>query len=218
MRLPAVNIRPHMSVDGRDHFTPERIWKDNKGHVLYQRLEPRASFADDVVQTPWDQLQRLYFVSYTLWNYFNTPFLLTQPGFEVSELESHEENWRCLHVRFPASVPTHCSEQILFFNQKGLLQRLDYAPEVVASTPVSHYCFDHQTFSRLIFPTLRRVAGRTGAIGPTVTVLQIADVVVAPDQSSQVWLRIKWINAKWSDLRRRQRRAPRPAHPATPTR
>jgi hypothetical protein len=84
---------------------------------------------------------------------------LIQPGFAVREIKPHEENgeiWQRLHVRFPGEVPTHCREQIFFFNQKGLLQRVDYAPDVVAASPASHYCFDHETFSGLVFPTLRR--------------------------------------------------------------
>jgi hypothetical protein len=34
------------------------------------------------------------------------------------------------------------SKTIFFFNEKGLLQRLDY----VAIGPASLYCFDHTTF------------------------------------------------------------------------
>ena len=186
MRQPVVSIRPYMRVDGCGQFTPDRVWiDDDKGHVLNQRIEPRASFAGHALETPWDQLQLLYFVSYGLWNYFNTPFFLIQPGFEVREIEPHEENgeiWRRLHVRFPGEVPAHCREQIFFFNQKGLLQRVDYAPDVVAASPASHYCFDHETFSGLVFPTLRRVVQRTSAgpelSGPTAILLQIADVAV----------------------------------------
>jgi len=105
MRRPVVSIRPYTSVDGCGHFTPDRVWiDDDKGYVLNQRIEPRASFAGHALETPWDQLQLLYFVSYGLWNYFNTPFFLIQPGFEVREIEPHEENgeiWRCSHIARP---------------------------------------------------------------------------------------------------------------------
>src|ERR1700730_6394053 len=47
------------------------------------------------------------------WNYLTTPFLFTAPGFEVKEIDPHQENgetWRCLHVRFPhASNADICS-------------------------------------------------------------------------------------------------------------
>jgi hypothetical protein len=31
---------------------------------------------------------------------------------------------------FPPSVPTHSREQVFYFNQAGLLQRLDYTPSI----------------------------------------------------------------------------------------
>jgi hypothetical protein len=65
-----------------------------------------------------------------------------------------------------------------FFNDKGLLQRIDY----VAVCPASHYCFDRKTFGGIAFPTLRRVVGRSAAgprvSGPTSVLIQITDVAV----------------------------------------
>ena len=98
-------------------------------------------------------------------------FLFAQPGFECTEIEPHQENgetWRCLRVRFPPNVPTHNNfqvggEQTFFFNENGLLQRLDY----VAVGPAAHYCFDHTAFGGLVFPTLRRVVRRPPS-GPLV--------------------------------------------------
>ncbi len=66
-----------------------------------------------------------------------------------------------------------------YFNEKGLLQRLDY----LAVVPASHYCFDHTNYKGIVFPTLRRVVVRppSGPFvnGPTAVLIQIADVVVA---------------------------------------
>jgi len=48
--------------EGLPDITPDRLWtEDDKGRVLNQRIEPRASFAGDALETPWDQLQLLYF-------------------------------------------------------------------------------------------------------------------------------------------------------------
>ena len=99
-----------------------------------------------------------------MWNYLTTPFLFTRPGFEISEIEPHQEKgetWRRLLVKFPPDIPTHNNfqvggEQTFFFDEKGLLRRFDY----FAVAPASHYCFDHTTFGRLVFPTLRRVVVR----------------------------------------------------------
>jgi hypothetical protein len=86
-------------------------------------------------------------------------------GIETCEVERHIENgetWRRLQVKFPPGFPTHCSEQIFYFSEGGLLQRLDYLTEVAGGV-ASHYCFDHATFGGLTFPMLRRVVRRTAA-------------------------------------------------------
>ena len=183
---PAVTITPYKTSDGRGYFTPNRVWiEDGEGSVIEERSDPRASFAGHVRATPWDQLQRLYFSSYAMWNYLTTPFLFAQPGFEVREIELHKENgeiWRSLHVKFPSDVPTHCAEQTFFFSEKGLLQRLDYVTDIAGGV-ASHYCFDHQTFDGLVFSILRRVVTRTPSgplvSGPTAVLLQIADIAIA---------------------------------------
>ena len=134
-------------------------------------------------------MHRLYFASYAMWNYLTIPFLFAQPGFERKEIETHKENgetWRRLQVKFPPDIPTHdgtlsggdYQEQTFFFNDQGLLQRIDY----VAVRPASHYCFDHTTFGGIVFPTLRRVVSRSPSgprlSGPTSVLIQITDVAV----------------------------------------
>jgi hypothetical protein len=187
-RRPAVTICPYSRPDRRGYFTPDRVWiEDRAGKIVEERSHPRDSFAGHVPDTPWDQLHRLYFISYAMWNYLTTPFLFTRPGFELKEIEPHQENgetWRRLQVKFPPDIPTHNNfqaggEQAFFFNERGLLQRLDYLSVV----PGSHYCFDHTNYKGFVFPTLRRVVARppSGPLvnGPTLVLIQITDVVVA---------------------------------------
>src|SRR6266404_8713891 len=45
------------------------------------------------------------------------------------------ETWRQLSVIFPPGIPTHSVRQTFYFNDKGLLQRLDYATGVAAPHP-----------------------------------------------------------------------------------
>ena len=183
---PAVTICPFGRPDCRGNFTPDRVWiEDREDHIIEERADPRGSFAGHVLNTRWDKLHMLYFTSYALWNYFTTPFLLTQPGVDVSEIGSHEEHgetWQRLQVRFPSTIPTHNAEQVFYFNEKDLLQRLDYVTEVAGGGIASHYCFDHASFSGLVFPTLRRVVSRTptGPLisGRTMVLLLISDVLV----------------------------------------
>jgi hypothetical protein len=143
---------------------------------------PRDSFAGAVLTTKWNELQELYFASYAFWNYFTAPFLLVLPGVEVEEIETHNEDgetWRQLSVIFPPEIPTHSARQTFYFNDKGLLQRLDYATDVAGGV-ASHYCFDHVAFDGIVVPTFRRVVPRKpeGPIihGPTAVLIVISDV------------------------------------------
>jgi hypothetical protein len=170
----------------------DRVWiEEAKGGVVEERAAPRASFAGHVLTTPWDTLQALSFVSYALWNYLDTPFVCTEPGFETRESGPHEEHgetWHRLLVKYPPSIPTHYAEQVLYFNGHGLLQRLDYSVDVVGDMvagAASHYCFDHTPFGSLVIPTLRRAVSRTpkGAVfsGPTGVWLQMSDITLIPN-------------------------------------
>src|SRR5262245_21664222 len=118
------------------------------------------------------------------------PFVFTEPGFETCEIGPHEETgetWHRLLVRYPSSIPTHCAEQVLYFNAQGLLQRMDYSVDVVGdmvAAAASHYCFDHIPFGDIVIPTLRRAVSRTpkGAVlsGPTGVLLQMSDITLIP--------------------------------------
>jgi hypothetical protein len=148
----------------------------------------RASFDKLELGDPWDDLHLLYFTGYAMWNYLVTPFFLTRPGFALEEIEPWQEEgetWRRLRVEFPDDVPTHCPEQVFYFDDVGRLRRLDYAPEVVypkSPIPAAHYCYDHKEFSGLVLPTRRRVYRRqddgTPATDQVVVELDIQDVSV----------------------------------------
>lgn len=182
----AVTFAPFGRPDCRGHFTPTRVWiEDREGRVVEERADPRASFAGHVLTTPWDRLHLLYFAGYANWNYFTAPFLLTQFGVDIQEIGQHEKNgetWQRLQVKFPSTIPTHSAEQTFYYNDKGLLQRHDYVAEVAGAVG-AHYSFDHALFSGLVFPTLRRVVGLTptGPLisGPTAILLLISDIVAS---------------------------------------
>jgi hypothetical protein len=177
---PSVTILPYLVATARGHFTPERVWiEDADGRIVDERSSPRASFVGHGLRTPWDQLQRLYFTGYAMWNYLTLPFLLANSGVVSQEIDPHRENgdvWRRLQVRFPPQVPTHCAEQVLYFDAAGRLQRLDYVIDVAGAT-VAHFCYDHAAVSGLVFPTLHRVVRRTSTgpqlSGPTGVLLQV---------------------------------------------
>lgn len=132
--------------------------------ILQARQAPRAYFQQFRRKLLWDDLDTLYFAGYAFWNYLMTPFLFLMPGFQLTELASWQEQgevWRRLHVVFPEDIPTHCREQIFYYDQTGLLRRHDYTAEIFGSwVKAAHYCFAHRDYSGLLFPTRRRVKPR----------------------------------------------------------
>ena len=93
-------------------------------------------------------------------NYALAPFLFTWPGFQICELDKHEEageTWRVLEVIHPDNFPTHSSTQRFYFDKGYRIRRLDYeTKDITNGGSVSHYCFDHERIDGMIFPMLRR--------------------------------------------------------------
>lgn len=145
-------------------FTPDRVWIEAPGgSVTSERHDPRAAFAGHVRETPWDKLHLTYFLGYAIWNYLTAPFLFLEPGFVVNELDPHaegRERWRVLEVTYPPNIPAHTKTQKLYFDDEGMLKRLDYVTDVLGGV-AAHYCYDPKSFAGLVMPTLRRVVRRT---------------------------------------------------------
>jgi hypothetical protein len=123
------SVHPFGAPDQRTDFTPDRIAIEKlDGRVVAERDNPRESFAGHDLTTPWDPLHRAYFNGYALWTYLTTPFLLTMPGFGVTEIEpwnEGNERWRVLRAIFPAGIASHCTTQDFYFGEDNLLRRHD---------------------------------------------------------------------------------------------
>lgn len=52
---------------------------------------------------------------------------------------------------------THSSEQILYFDDRGLLRRQDYSVDIAGGGTAAHYLYDHREFEGMIFPIRRRI-------------------------------------------------------------
>lgn len=156
------------------------------GRVLEERRAPRSKYDAFAPEEPWDLLHLMYFCGYAAWNYLTTPFIFTYPGFQVNEIDPWDEGgetWRRLHVIFSPDIPTHCPEQTFYFDEGGLLRRLDYHSEVIASLPAAHYLYDHKAFSGLVMPTkrraLRRLPDNTSSPAPVFVELEFTDIRLA---------------------------------------
>jgi hypothetical protein len=184
-------LAPYPRPGSRGMFMGEavRIESDD-GRVLGEREGAREAFlgirgrARHAVW--WDHLDALYFAGYAMWNYLNTPFLFDRPELELSEgepLESGGGRWRRLDATFPPGFPTHSREQSFYFDERGLLRRHDYSPDVVAPfANAAHLCLQHRTFGGLTLPTRRRVVpkgpGGRPLPGPVVVWIEL-DAVTA---------------------------------------
>ncbi|KKO96979.1 hypothetical protein THAR02_10914 [Trichoderma harzianum] len=154
-------------------FTPTRVYKLNSTDetVLSSLENPRASFSGHELDSHWDEFQFIYFCGYALWQYFNFPYLLARDDVKAREFATHCEagqTWRVLEVMSPDPYifSLHSRMQKHYFNEAFILQRHDYAPDVVASSPAVYYLYDPVALNGITFPTLRRVvAGTQGDSG-----------------------------------------------------
>jgi hypothetical protein len=134
------------------------------GEVVESRSDPRPEFfgrAGLRRNFRWDALDSVYFAGYALWNYLATPYLLTRDDIEITEGEPWTqggETWRRLEAHFPEGLDTHSPHQTFYFDESGLLRRLDYVAEVIGGwAHGAHYCADHVEAGGLTFPTRRWV-------------------------------------------------------------
>jgi hypothetical protein len=153
--------------DGRN----VRIETNEEGRLLTQREVVRAAGGKAVRRIVWDDLDLLYFLGYALWNYAVTPFVFLWPGFECREGDVWQERdgsvWRRLHVTYPPALPTHSRQQTCYFDEAGLLRRLDYTAGVFCDwARGAHYCEAHKEFDDLLFPTYRVVFARRASGHP----------------------------------------------------
>jgi hypothetical protein len=173
-----VTISPFEPTGRRGVFAPDRTAiETDDGHLIEERPNPRAHFTGHTRQTPWDDLDLLYFVGYAGWNYLTTPFLLARPDVTVAEGQPWPEvgqTWRSLRVVFPASIATHSKEQVFYFDDRGLLRRIDYAAEIAGSVPAAHYADEYREFGGIMVPTRRRVFARRPDGRPDRTKLSFA--------------------------------------------
>ncbi|MFI2352475.1 hypothetical protein ACH492_36915 [Streptomyces sp. NPDC019443] len=158
-------LDPYAEPGHRGIFHRGDVWiEDAQGTVLARREHARAAFSSVRHQLWWDRLDLLYFAGSALWTYVSLPFVLADEAYDVEELEpwsEHDKMWRRLRVCFPGEIHTHCREQILYLDERGLIRRHDYTAELFGNwAKAAHYCHDHRDFGGLVIPTRRVVFPR----------------------------------------------------------
>lgn len=164
LRSQHVDYSPFGGPGRHGIYEPDRTAvQTDTDQVIESREHPRAAFAGHAAQTPWDSLHLAYFSGYAIWTYLTTPFLFKLPGFESEEIEpwtEDGESWRRLRVRFPATVPSHSTEQVFYFDETGILRRHDYSADLLGGLPSANYAYEPKTFGGIVFPTKRRAFSR----------------------------------------------------------
>jgi hypothetical protein len=176
------SVQPFGAPDQKIDFTPQRIAIEKlDGRVVAERLNPRESFAGHGLTTQWDPLQRAYFNGYALWTYLTTPFLMTLPGFTVTEIDPIEdqgERWFGLQAHFPGSFPSHSQLQEFYFDTNFLLRRHDYRVDIAGGFAAIQYVYDMVEADGIKLPSKRR-AYRCDADGRLIA----AELMVSIDVS-----------------------------------
>lgn len=134
--------------------------EQDDGVVLAQQLDPAGQFAGHTRQTPWNDFHAACFAAEATWNYAVTPFVFLCPGFVIEEGEPWREDgevWRSLLVTYPGHLAAHCRQQRYFFDDSGLLRRIDHAVDVLGSGQAVHYPSRYRPFDGIQVPTRRRV-------------------------------------------------------------
>jgi hypothetical protein len=122
-------------------------------------------------------MQAGYFAGEANWNYFVAPFVFERSDFATEEIEPWQEDgeeWRSLLVTYPEQLVAHCRQQTYYFDDKGLLRRLDYSVDVLGGGPAVHYPSNYREFDGIMVPTTRRVYVRRRDGSPVLESVSIA--------------------------------------------
>lgn len=130
-----------------------------------ERAEPRYGLR-------WDDLDALAFAGAALWTYVSLPFVLADWG--ADELPG-----RRLRFRVPEPVRSHCREQTVYVDDRGLIVRHHYTAEAFGRWARSvHRSHDFETSDGLPVPAHRRVRPRP--FGPVIVRVDMADAAYVP--------------------------------------
>ena len=149
------------------HFNRQhvRIETRDEARIVAQRDLQRSADGKVMRRLVWDDLDLLYFLGYALWNYAVTPFVFLWTGFECREgaplRESNGTVLRSLDVIYPHAFPAHSRNQRFYFDDAGLLRRIEYSAEVFGDwARAVHECDSHRAFDGLVIPRHRVVFAR----------------------------------------------------------
>lgn len=156
-----VTFDPYIAPGHKGIYLPDRTAVEAADGTIVQALDnPRRALENLVPGTAWTETQILYFLGYSLWMYFTLPYNFLMDGVQCEEVAPWVENgemWRGLKVTYPASFPSHSTEQIHYFDQRGAMRRQDYTVDVRQGLSATHYIDGHREVDGLLLATQRRI-------------------------------------------------------------
>jgi hypothetical protein len=160
-RTQSLTITPFPQAGCYATWEPSRQTIETaEGVLVAERRDPAAAFIGATRQSPWDELQVAYFAGEANWNYFVAPFLFARGDFVTEESWPWREDgqmWRTLLVTYPDTRVANTRQQTCYFDDAGLLRRLDYAVDILGGGPAVHYPSRYREFDGIKVPTRRRV-------------------------------------------------------------
>jgi hypothetical protein len=177
-RDQSLTITPFPRPGRRATWRPDRQTIETaEGVLVAERRDPAAAFIGASRDSPWDEFQAAYFASEANWNYLVAPFLFTRGDFVTEETWPWREEgqvWRTLLVTYPESIVAHSRQQTYYFDNAGLLRRLDYTVDILGGGPAVHYPSRHRVFDGIVVPTRRRVYVRRPDSSPLLESVSVA--------------------------------------------
>ena len=160
-RAQSLTITPFPRAGCRATWEPGRETIETaEGALVAERRGPTAAFVAAARRSPWDELQVAYSAGEASWTYFVAPFLFARGDFATEESWPWREAgqvWRTLLVTYPDRLVAHTQQQTCYFDDAGLLRRVDDALDVLGGCAAVHYPSRYREFDGIKVPTRRRV-------------------------------------------------------------
>ncbi|RDS86097.1 hypothetical protein [Dyella psychrodurans] len=160
-RTQTVRMQFPDADDHRSEFTPDLTVLHTPPGIVERRQQPRDRFDGHFIATPWDAADAVYFCSYALWTYYNSPFLFSRPGVTVRTVSTPwnegSESWERLHITYPDSLTTHGREAVAYIDKDGLVRRYDYVVDIMGGAVGANYADDYENYDGILLPRRRRV-------------------------------------------------------------
>jgi hypothetical protein len=127
------------------------------GDVVDTRKDARAYFPFGRRLFYWDDLDMAYFANYAFWNYFTLPRLLMR-----NDIDWNEKAGGILEATFPEHIPTHCKNQVFYFDTaSGLLKQHNYTANVIGKLAhAANVVQWHSKDASPTYPAARKVTPR----------------------------------------------------------